>query len=390
VDPDFTSLALIAVVAAASPLLADIPRRIRVPAVVFELVAGIVIGPQVLGLADVDVTIEFLGDLGLAFLFFLAGLELELERIRGAPLRLASTAWVGSVVLALAAAGILAVTGAISGPLYLAFALSTTALGTLLPILRDAGVLGTPFGTHVLAGGAVGEFGPIIAISLFLGVDRKLGSGAMLLLLAFVLVAFVTAAIALRARPPRFVRMIHETMHTSGQLAVRLSVALLIVLVWVASDLGLDIVLGAFTAGLVVGLVAEDDETGRHLRSKLDAIGFGVFVPVFFVVSGLTFDLDALLSSTGALIALPVLVVVLLLVRGGPAYLLYRGTLERDERTQYSLLMATALPLIIAITTIGLETGHMRPEGAAALVGAGLVTVLVFPLLALTLARRAA
>jgi Kef-type K+ transport system membrane component KefB len=382
---DFQALVIIGAVAVLAPLVVDLPPRLRLPVVVAELGFGIVIGPDVLDLVEVDDLIDFLSQLGLAFLFFLAGLEIDLGRIRGRPLKLATGGWLLSIALAFGIAGLLHATGYIVSELYLGVALSTTALGVLMPILRDLGELETRFGTFSVAAGALGEFGPILAIALLLS-GESFGVSAILLVI-FTLAALLAAVLTLRFQPPRLVSALQRTMHSSAQLPVRLSILILLALVYLASREGLDLLLGAFAAGIIVGLVSKSEDA-EPLRIKLEGIGFGFFIPIFFVVSGIEFDLDALLDDPSSLLRVPLFLVLFLVVRGLPALLLYRRDLSRAERWPLALLSSTALPLVVAITTIAVEAGQMRPENAAALVGAGMLSVFIYPLVALTLRRR--
>jgi Kef-type K+ transport system membrane component KefB len=386
VDVDLQALVIIGAVAVLAPIVVDLPARLRLPIVVAELGLGILIGPDVLGIVEPDATIDFFSDLGLAFLFLLAGLEIELSRIRGRPLKLATLGWVISLGLGFAFAGILQAAGYVISDLYVGVALATTALGTLMPILRDAGELETPFGTHVMAAGALGEFGPILAIALLLSTGASRAVTAMLLV-AFMVLTLVAAFLTLRVHPPRIMRLLGGTMHSSAQLPLRLSLLLLLALVYLASEFGLDLLLGAFAAGMILGLVTRSEDA-EPLRVKLEGLGFGFFIPIFFIVSGIEFDLEALLDSPEALLRLPLFLVLFLVVRGLPAILLYRRDLSLADRIPLALLSATALPLVVAITGIAVEAGKMRPENAAALVGAGMVSVFVYPLVALTLRRR--
>jgi Kef-type K+ transport system membrane component KefB len=386
VTADLQSLVVILIAAALAPLLVDLPSRLRFPAVVAEITLGILIGPQVLGFAEPDGVVEFLSTVGLAFLFFLGGLEVDFERIRGLPAKLGGYGWLISLALGLAIAFVLEEIGFVLSTELVGIALCTTAIGTLMPILRDAGELKRPLGPFVLAAGVAGEFGPLVVVALVLTTGRSPGV-AFALLIAFVLISVLTAVVGMRARTPRLVTAINDAMASSGQAAVRVALVVLFGLVFLASEFGFDIVLGAFAAGLVVGLVTKTEAT-EDLRLRLETIGFGFVVPIFFVVTGMEFDLEALFESPTDLLRLPVFLGLFLVVRAAPVFLLYRQAIPREDLVPLSLYSATALPLVVAITTIGLETGHMRPENAAALVGAAMVSVLVFPLLALTLRRR--
>jgi Kef-type K+ transport system membrane component KefB len=353
-----------------------------VPEVVLLLVLGVVIGPDVLDIAQTEDAIVLLSNVGLGFLFFLAGFELDLSVLRGSNGRAAVTAWLITMVASLAVVGLLASTGFVHAFLPVAIALTTTALGTLLPILRDAGETSGPFGRAVFANGAVGEFLPIIAISVFLSARGAWQS--LVLLIGFCVLALLVAESSRWLKGRSLASLVNMGSETSSQTTVRVSVVLLVGLLLLAGELGLDVVLGAFAAGLV--LRAALPEGDPSLERKLEGIGFGFFIPVFFVVSGMNVDLDSILENPARLVVFLALILVL---RGLPVLLLFRGRLAGREPLRLGLYSATALPLIVAITEIGLATGEMRPENAAALVGAGLVSVLVFPLLAKLAAGRA-
>ena len=387
---DTASFLLVLVAAAAAPILAAVAGRLRVglvvPVVVVELILGALIGPDVLGLAEMNDILEFLGQLGLGFLFFFAGYEIEFDRIRGAPLRLAAFGWAITLVLAYAFAGALAAAGVVLSGLLVGSAMTTTALGTLVPILRDADQLETKLGRFVLGAGAVGEFGPVLIVTILLSSNADAGR-QVFLLVVFTVLAVLAALISIRA-VGRGWAFIERHMETSGQVPVRLTVLLLFGLVVVAADLGLDVILGAFAAGVIVRLLLEGHEV-EIFESKLDAVGFGLLIPFFFVTSGMTIDLTALVDSPRAMLELPIFLGLFLVVRGLPALLLYRDVLEPAERRALALLSATQLPLVVAITTIGVDTGHMRSSTAAALVGAGVLSVLIYPALGINALRGA-
>jgi Kef-type K+ transport system membrane component KefB len=381
---DTTSFLLVLAVAAAAPFIAEAAGRLHaglvVPIVVVELLLGAIIGPDVLGLADMDEILEFLGQLGLAFLFFFAGYEIDFERVRGAPLRLAVLGWLMTVALAYAIAGALAAAGLVLSGLLVGSAMTTTALGTLVPVLRDAGRLDTRLGRFVLGAGAMGELGPVLIVTLLLSTQSDALTQA-LLLVAFVVLAVLAAALSAGA-VGRGWAFIQRHQETSGQVPVRLTVLLLFALVVIAADLGLDVILGAFAAGAILRVILRGRELERF-ESKLDAVGFGLLIPFFFVTSGIQLDLEALADSPRALLGVPVFLGLFLLVRGLPAMLLYRVQLDPRGRRTLALLSATQLPLVVAITAIGVDGGHMSSETAAALVGAGVLSVLIFPSLAL-------
>jgi Kef-type K+ transport system membrane component KefB len=376
------SLLIIVAASALAPLVVGLLPGPKVPEVVLLLVLGVVIGPDVLDIAQTEDAIVLLSNVGLGFLFFLAGFELDLSVLRGSNGRAAVTAWLITMVASLAVVGLLASTGFVHAFLPVAIALTTTALGTLLPILRDAGETSGPFGRAVFANGAVGEFLPIIAISVFLSARGAWQS--LVLLIGFCVLALLVAESSRWLKGRSLASLVNMGSETSSQTTVRVSVVLLVGLLLLAGELGLDVVLGAFAAGLV--LRAALPEGDPSLERKLEGIGFGFFIPVFFVVSGMNVDLDSILENPARLVVFLALILVL---RGLPVLLLFRGRLAGREPLRLGLYSATALPLIVAITEIGLATGEMRPENAAALVGAGLVSVLVFPLLAKLAAGRA-
>jgi Kef-type K+ transport system membrane component KefB len=378
------ALLVVLLVAAIAPLFNELPIRLRLPLVVLELLFGVVVGPQGLDLVVNEGILRALGALGLSFLFFLAGMDLDFHDLRGRPLRLGFAGWLVSITLAMVVTHGLALAGIVSDEIDVALVLSTTAIGTLLPILRDAGELETPFGRLVLGAGALGEFGPILLFSVLLAGDEggyALRSG---LLATFIFLALACAAVALRLRQPTVMGFFARTLQTTSQLPVRLSMFLLGALVVLADVLGLDILLGAFAAGSLVGLLARG-LGAEPFRQKLDALGFGFLIPIFFVMSGAQIDLQALLGSTTSLMRVPLFLLLLLVVRGVPSLLLYRHDLSARERGVHALFSATTLPLVVVITELGKATGRMMPENAAALIGAGILSVLLFPLVALSL-----
>ena len=395
------TLVLIVSIAVLSPFISDLAKRwTRIPGVVIEIALGMVIGPHVLGWAHLDEVIDVLAEMGLVFLIFLAGFEIDPDEVKGRPVRLAVQGWMVSLALGIVVAVALHALDVTSGIRFVAIALTTTAIGTLLPILGDAGVLQTKLGANVLASGAMGELGPIVAISVALTSDTP--GRTTVVLLVFVAIALLVGWLATRDARPRTVALIARTLHSSGQLGVRICVLLCLLLVWTAAEFGLDVLLGAFAAGMVARLflvqhssVADAEAAGHasvfdhreEVQHRIEALGFGFFIPLFFVVSGVRLDLDALFAPI-ELVKVPLFLVLFLVVRGLPA-LLYRDDLPRHDVQALALLQAAALPLLVVITTIGVETGNMRSDNAAGLVGAGLVSVVVFPLVAMALRGRA-
>ena len=381
---DETSLLVIVATAALAGLVVMLlSPKLTIPVVVVELVLGIIIGPQVLDLAQVDPTTDFLGNLGLGMLFFFAGYEIDFERIRGRSLELGAVGWALSLVLAYGIGGILAAAGVIVSYLYTGSAMATTAIGTLIPILSDAGEMRTKFGTYLLGAGAMGEFGPILLVTLILSGSHPLHEAAILI--AFVILAVLTGILAVRSAW-RGWPLIERTFETSSQLAVRLAVVLVFGLVALAAQLGLDLLIGGFVAGMITRVALRGREVAVF-DSKLYAVGYGLLIPFFFVTSGMGFDIDALTSSTEAALKVPLFLALFLVVRGLPALALYRDALDARERAALSFFCATELPLVVAITTIAIDGGHMHSDTAAGLVGAAILSTLIYPLIGLRLRR---
>ena len=381
---DETSLLVIVAVSALAGLIVMlVSPRLTLPVVVVELVLGIVVGPQAIGIAEVDPTTDFLGNLGLGMLFFFAGYEIDFQRVRGRPLQLAGLGWALSLVLAYGIGGVLAAAGVVVSYLYTGSAMSTTAIGTLIPILRDAGEIRTRFGGYLLGAGAAGEFGPILLVTLILSTTNPLHEALVLVL--FVVLAVLTGVLAVRSAW-RGWPLIERTFETSSQLAVRLAVVLVFGLVALAAELGLDLLLGGFVAGMITRVALRGREVAVF-DSKLTAVGYGLLIPFFFVTSGMRFDLDALTGSTEALLEVLLFLALFLVVRGTPALLLYRGVLAARDRLSLAFFCATELPLVVAITTVAVDQGHMKSDKAAGLVGAAIISTLVYPLIGLRLRR---
>ena len=377
-------LVAVALVAALTPLLVAALPGPRIPQVVFFLVGGVLIGPHGLGIAETS-NIQLLSNIGLGFLFLLAGYELDPALLRQRPGRLAIGGWLISAVLAVGVTAGLEAAGYIKDYVPVGLALTTTALGTLLPILRDNDMLGGAFGQHVFAAGAVGELFPILIVAVFLterGHFIALASVALVGVLALAL----TAAPWL-ARSNSVQRMIREGQDATAQSTLRWAVVLLFLLLAVASKFGLDVVLGAMLAGMVLRAwtrrFAIDTEGLEH---KFDAVGYGIFIPIFFISSGMTLDVKAISQSP---LRMLLFFALLLVVRGLPSLLVYRHVLPTRQRAEMTFITATSLPLLIALAEIGARDGVMLPATEAALVGAGVLSVLVYPLIAVRLHRTA-
>lgn len=381
-EREIYSLLVIAAIAAATPLIVGL-FRLPVAEVVLMLGFGIIFGPEVLGWIQLDEAIDLLAELGLAFLFFAAGLELEKHAIQGRSGKLALLGWGVSAVIALLVAGLLEAAGVIDDFLGVAICLTSTALGTLLPILRDKGLLKSPFGTYFMGAGAIGEFGPVLAISLLL--TTKSFGMAVLSLVLFGAFALLFAKIPTLLRTDRVLSVIERGQETSAQTVVRLTALLLVALLALAEGFDLDVVLGAFIAGIIIRQLIPAHQEGV-LQTKVEGIAFGVFIPIFFIVSGARLDIESILANPSPLL---IFFILLLLVRGVPQFFLYRRAIpDTRQRAGFSLYVATALPIIVAVTTVQLSAGVMSSATAAALVGAGALSVLAFPLLAQVLVRK--
>src|SRR3954470_4838448 len=380
VQQGLNTLLVVACVSALAPFVASMFASIHLPQVVVLIVGGVLVGPAVLGWAAPN-SVELLADVGLGFLFLLAGYELELSLFGQHVGRRAVVAWFVTASIAIAVTGVLAYVGFVRAFVPVALGLTTTAFGALLPILRDNNMLSGRFGSFIMPAGAVGEFLPIVGIAIFLSANGQfLG---LISLLAMFLVAVLFTLLPRLNVLARFSAVASKGEHATSQTTLRLTVALLFALLVVAAEFGLDVVLGAFLAGVVLRKWAPGDV--HSLEGKLDAVGYGFFIPVFFVASGMNLDLPSIAEAPLRLLAFFVL---LLVVRGLPAMFLYRHDLSLNQRMQMTLLTATALPLLVALAAVGLSTGQMLPENAAALVGAGVLSIVIFPGVAVALNRR--
>jgi len=386
----FVNLAVCLAVAFGARLALGLVPRVRLPGEVLEIMLGIALGPAVLGWVEVDEPVKVLALVGLAFTLFLAGLELDVSRLRGSLLRVAATGMALSIALAAATGVLLRATGLIDDATLVAVTLCATSLGLVVPVAKQGGFEDGRLGQLVIAGATLGDFGAIIALSLLFSRDTSSGSTRLALLVAFVVaIAFVARVITLGGRKMRIAGVIARLADTTAQIRVRGVILLVVSFALLAEKTGLETILGCFVAGAVVGTVDRDGRRDHpQFRIKLDAIGFGFLVPIFFVSAGIRFDLDALLDDTSTLLLVPVFLVALLIVRGVPA-VVYRSQLDsRRDVVVAALLQATSLPFIVTATMIGVEIGALSAGVAAAFVGAGLLSALIFPAVALTVAAR--
>ena len=385
-DISIGTMVLVPAIAVAAPLLVRaIGRWVAIPLVVFEIVLGLALGPAMLGWIVPDDFMTLLADFGLAMLFFLAGNEINFRAIRGRPLNRAAIGWIISLAAGIGLATLLAAD--LPAAAFIGIALTSTALGTIMPVLRDSGDLTTPFGVAVIALGAIGEFGPLLAISIFLSGRSPLI--AAVVLLSFAVIAGIAIWMAAKGVGKRMHRVITATLHTSGQFAVRLVIFVLLALVALSIVLDLDMLLGAFTAGVLYRLLltGAPERDVEVVETKLEAVGYGFLVPVFFINTGVTFDLESLFSDVRTTVLLPVFLVLLLVVRGLPSLLSAPKGSSRRDLVATALFGATGLPIIVAVTAIGVDNGDLPSGTAAALVGAGMLSVLLFPVIALAIRK---
>src|SRR5215216_670742 len=383
------SVLIVAAVAFVVPLILGLAPALSIPSVVIEIVAGIVIGPAVLGLVEMDGPLHFMALIGLAILLFLAGMEIDLGGLlRGGALRTAGLGFALSLVIAFGIASLLGVAGLIQAPLLVAIMLSATSLGIVVPVLTDAGQSRSTLGQLIISASSIADFGAVILLSLFFSGDSSSVGSTLLLIGAFVVLVIATGvALAEVEHSSRLSSALVRLQDTSAQIRVRGAFLLLVGLVVIAQLLGLEVILGAFFAGAVLKLLDRDNmmtHTGFH--TKLQAVGFGVFIPFFFITSGIQLDVRALFAGGAALALVPVFLLALLLARGLPAAL-YRPMVGDRSSLAAGLLQATSLPFIVAATGIGTELGILSPAIGAAMVVAGLLSVVLFPLGALTLLR---
>lgn len=379
---------IVLAVAVAAPLLAEIPIGVRVPVVVLEVLLGMFIGPHVLGWLDASSFLTWMQNAGTAALLFMAGMEIDFAKIRGRPLSLGILGWAIAAGLAFVAVALLHVVPGVHAPLMVTIALTTTSLGVILSSLRDSGQMDAPFGRLLVAAGAVGEVGPIVAVALLLS-TRFSTLQEFGFLFGFLALVALAATVGSSARPPRVLALLSRTLHASTQLPIRLVLLLLAGMVVLAHELGLESILGAFAAGMVIGLATRGEE-GEPVRVKLDAVMFGWMTPFFFVGTGMHFDPGALTRDFTTMLLIPTFLLLLLLVHWVPVFI-YRGELARPERLPFALSASVAsLGLTMVITRIGVAAKHMNPDIAQALVAAAMLSLLVFPTLAGILLSRAA
>ena len=382
----YSGMLIIAVVAVAVPVALALVPRLPVPGAVLEVIAGILIGPSLLGWVHVNAPIQVLSDLGLGMLLFLAGLEIDVESLRGPLGRLAGWAFGGSVLLGLACGLALSLAGAGARPVFLAVVLTSTSAGLLLPLLKDAGQQRTPFGQLVMTAAALAEVATILMLSLLFSATSKTTADRLASLAMFLaLLAAIGLALGRVRNLGALDRMLDRLEDRSAQLRVRAALTLALAFAVLASRFGFASILGAFAAGLPVRTI---DLTGRaphpQFQTKLEGIGFGFLVPVFFITTGVQFDARALVSNPTAIAGIPLFLAALLAVRGVPA-LAYARRFGKRRAGVAGLMQATSLTFVIVATQIGTASGQISQTTGAALLAAGLLSAALFPAAALKL-----
>jgi Kef-type K+ transport system membrane component KefB len=389
VEISFTSLAIVAAAGFAAPLVLGFFPGLRMPSVVLEIVLGIVLGPSVLGWATADEAVTLMALIGLSFLLLIAGLEVDYDRLRGRLLEVTGLGFLLSFGIGLVAGFGLDAAGIVGAPLLVAIMFSATGLGIVIAVLKDAGAVESPFGQLVIAGSSIAEVGTIVLLTLFFSGES---SSAAVKLVLFGLFGLLCVAVVLTIagieHSMRLMQALVRLQDTTAQIRVRGAFVLLAVFVVLAERFGLEAILGAFLAGAIIKFVDRDQAmTHPQFRQKLEVVGFGVFIPFFFVSSGIRYDAGALFASASTLARVPLFLGILLAVRGLPA-LLYRPLVERREVAASALLQATSVGLFVVASQIGRDMGLISGANAAALIAAGLLSVILFPLGALTILRR--
>jgi Kef-type K+ transport system membrane component KefB len=386
----FTNLLIVAALAFAAPFVLGLAPRLRLPAVVLEIVAGIVVGPSGLGWVKIDEPVTILALLGLSFLLFLAGTEIDIRRLKGQTLRLTALGYLVSLVIGVGAGLAFHAAGLVRSPLFIAIVLASTSLGVIVPVLKDSGNVTSSFGQLVIAAASIADFGAIILLTLFFSGQHSTGTAGKLILLGLFAALVAAAGLAIKGleRSLRLGSVLISLQDATAQIRVRGAFVLLVAFVALAEQVGFETILGAFAAGALLSLIDRDEAmTHPQLRLKLEAAGFGFFIPVFFIASGLRFDLNALFSSASTVARVPLFLLALVAVRAVPA-LLYGRLLPRGQQVAAGLLQATSLPFIVTAAMIGLQLRVVSSPTAAGLIAAGMLSVILFPLAGLAILRR--
>jgi Kef-type K+ transport system membrane component KefB len=348
---------------------------------VLEFVMAVIVGPDVLGWIKVDNPLDVLSVLALAFLLFIAGTEVELSSLRGALLGRAAIAYAISLAIAAVVSALLGTADIVMTPAFIAIILSATGLGAVIPIVRGAGLTTKSIGQTILVVASVAEFSAVLLLSLLFGeADASLPGQVVFMTLFAAGTAVVWLGLRWMFRQPVMSERLNTLEGGTAQIGVRLAVLVLAVFLAMSSRFGLETILGAFAAGIILGDLRHH-ERGQEAGfwSKVDALGFGFLIPIYFIISGLRFNLTALLHSGSALARVPMFLVLFLLCRGVPA-LIFRKRLGARSTGALALLSATSLSFVLTATDIGVRIGKLRDINATALVGAAVIAMLIFPM----------
>jgi Kef-type K+ transport system membrane component KefB len=386
-DLSFDNLLLACLIGAVVPMALGFVPRLLLPSVVVEIAAGVILGPAVLNVIHVDTPVAVLSWLGLAFLLFLAGLEIDTRSLGGSMLRRAGYGYLLTLALATPFAVVLAAVGWIDEPVLLVITLSATSLGLVVPVLKDAGQAGSALGQGLVVSCTVADLASIVLLSILFGAEGEATSRLALVASFAAVVAVITLAVRGVDRWPRLHAVVEALQGSTVQIRVRLALLLLVALTALAGRFGLETILGAFLAGVVLSIVDPKPRADARFRHSLDAVGFGVLIPVFYVTTGLRLDLAGLLKDPAALLRVPIFLAALLIARGLPV-LLYARRSGTRPMIAAALLQATSLPFIVTAAQVGMELDLMTPVTAAALVTTGVLTVVLFPTAAFALLRR--
>lgn len=385
---DLVNLLGVLAIAFVAPFALGFAPRLRIPAVVVEILLGVAVGPSALGWLEPDLAVRTVALLGLAMLLFLAGLEVDIRHLRGGVLPVAAAGYALSLALGVGVGLGLRSAGWLDEPLLVAVALSATSLGLVVAVLKDARLLESELARTVVAASSFADFAAVLLLSVLFASDGGSGGGrvAWFLLFAAAVVA-LALTVSATGRRTRVSEVVIRLQDSTAEIRVRAAVLLMVALAVLAEHIGLESILGAFLAGAAVAAIDRDSSTHPQFRTKLDAVGYGFLIPVFFISSGLQLDVSGLIDSPGELLRLPVYVLALLVVRGVPATLFVRR-LGRADSLAAALLQATSLPFIVAAAQIGVITGRIPTETATSLICAGLVSVMIFPAVAVALASK--
>ncbi len=399
---DFVPLLIVISLAFLVPLVLSRMKRAVIPIVVGEIAAGILVGTSGLHLVEQNIVLEILSDLGFAYLMFLSGLEIEFSSIvselantDGPQIRrwLNSPFAIGGSVFSLTLIGstisafLLRGLGLINDVWIMALILSTTSLGVVVPVLKERGLSSDDYSQSILVSSLIADFATILLISIYV-LFRSEGLTLEILLVLVLFLAFVVvyrlARLFQRHLPAE--RVFEELSSATSQIKLRGSFAVALVFIALAESLGIENILGAFLAGVIISLLSEGE--GSILREKLDAIGYGFFIPIFFIMVGVRFDLPALLSSSSALLLLPLLLGIAYVVKLAPS-LIYRFKYSWRETFGAGMILSSRLSLIIAAAAIGLEMGAISEAINSEVILIAIVTCTVSPILFNRLVPRA-